>query len=58
MSGGTRAPGLRRRGDPAALGDEPGEEVEDLIDMTCFSCAASYYTLDGGSRVESSAVRR
>jgi hypothetical protein len=29
-----------------------GKEVEDLVDMTCFSCGASYYTVDGEEQVE------
>lgn len=32
--------------------DLGGREVENLLDMTCFHCSASYYTLDGEDGIE------
>jgi hypothetical protein len=32
--------------------DSRGKEVEDLLDLACFSCGASYYTRDGDEQIE------
>lgn len=32
--------------------DIKGKEVEGLVDMCCFACGASYYTLDGEEQID------
>lgn len=32
--------------------DLAGKEVEGLLDMTCYMCGASYYTLEGEEEIE------
>jgi hypothetical protein len=32
--------------------DLAGRDLPDLLDMTCFACGASYYTLDGDEGIE------
>lgn len=32
--------------------DNHGREIEDLLDMCCFNCGASYYTLDGAEQID------
>lgn len=32
--------------------DPSGQEIEDLLDLTCFSCGSSYFSLDGDEQIE------
>ena len=32
--------------------DPSGNEIEELLDLTCFSCGASYFSLDGDEQIE------
>lgn len=32
--------------------DPFGREIEDLLDLTCFSCGASYFSLDEDEQIE------
>ncbi len=32
--------------------DPAGKEVEELLDLTCFSCGSPYFSLDGDEQIE------